>query len=260
MLKPSFAALAAILVLGSSVTVSAAPSAPVSPSEPLRKLIQAPGQDLPLPPGDSFDGLPRPDELAPPDTGPGLGAAPEPPAAREAPAAGQRVQTAPKNPQDRDAMLSELYVHLAEANDATQAEPISKTIEKLWAYTDSATTSLLMNRAATAVADKRYDLAQQLLDAVVELDPAYAEGWNRRAYVYYLQNDYEHAVGDLRRTLALDPNHYKALEGLARILSDSGQKKSALGAYKQLLRINPYMPGAAEAAKELSLEVEGRGI
>lgn len=157
-------------------------------------------------------------------------------------------------------MLAELYAHLAKAPDSVSAEPIAKTIETLWTYTSSPTIGLLMNRAQKALAERRPELALKLLDAVVGLAPDYAEGWSRRAYLYYQQNDVEHAVGDLRRTLALDPNHYKALEGLARILSESGQKKSALGAYRQLLRINPHLPGAKEAADELTVEVEGRGI
>jgi tetratricopeptide (TPR) repeat protein len=94
----------------------------------------------------------------------------------------------------------------------------------------------------------------------VELSPDYAEGWSRRAYVYYLQSDYDRAAGDLRRALALEPNHFKALDGLARILRESGQKKSALKVYEQLLRIHPFMPGAKEAVDELTLEVEGQGI
>ncbi len=102
-----------------------------------------------------------------------------------------------------------------------------------------------MGRAAKAIDEQKNDLALQLLDAVVELAPAYAEGWNRRAYVYYLQNNYKRAVGDLRRALALEPNHFKALEGLARILRDTGQKKSALEAYEQLsLKVNPTRTGA----------------
>ena len=166
----------------------------------------------------------------------------------------------PKSPQDRESMLAELYQHLAHAQDAEQAAPIAKTIEGLWSYTDSPTIALLMNRAYKAVNAKNPELALKLLDAVTDLAPDYAEGWSRRAYVYYTQNDTEHAVGDLRRALALEPNHYKALEGLARILSESGQKKSALKAYQELLRINPFMPGAKEAADALSLEVEGQGI
>jgi tetratricopeptide (TPR) repeat protein len=163
-------------------------------------------------------------------------------------------------PLDRDAMLAELYAHLAKAQSAEEAAPIAKTIESLWLQSGSDTIGLLMQRAIKAVADQKPELAMQLLDTVVELAPDYAEGWSRRAVLYYLQNDVEHAVGDLRRVLALDPNHYMALEALARILRESGQKKSALSAYQELLRIYPHLPGAKEAADELKLEVEGQGI
>lgn len=163
-------------------------------------------------------------------------------------------------PQDRDSLLAEFYTHLAQAHDATQAAPIAEAIEGLWQQSGSDTIGLLMSRSAKAIDDKNNDLALQFLDAVTELAPDYAEGWNRRAYVQFLQNNYDGAVGDLRRALALDPNHFKALEGLARILRESGQKKSALQAYREILKINPYQEGAKEAADELSVEVEGQGI
>lgn len=163
-------------------------------------------------------------------------------------------------PEDRDAMLAELYTHLAQSQDATQSAPIAEAIEQLWQQSGSDTIGVLMGRSAKAINDKKNELAMQLLDAVTELAPDYAEGWNRRAYVQYLNNNYEGAVGDLRRALALEPNHFKALEGLARILRDTGQKKAALQAYKQILKINPYQEGAKEAVDELSVEVEGQGI
>jgi len=163
-------------------------------------------------------------------------------------------------PFDRDAMLAELYAHLAKSESAEQADPVAKTIEGLWLRSGSDTVGLLVRRAMKALKDQKPELALQFLDAVVELAPDYAEGWTRRALVHYLQNDVGLAVGDLRRALALEPNHYKALEGLARILNESGQKKNALRAYQQLLRIHPYFPGAKEAADELVIEVEGRGI
>jgi tetratricopeptide (TPR) repeat protein len=207
-------------------------------------------QDAPLVPAQPDAG--QAPEGAPPDaTDPG---------AADAPDRRKSVDTKPKNPQDRDAMLAELYVHLSQAHDASQAAPIASTIEGLWGFTESPTIGVLMNRAYKALAEDRKELAVQMLDAVVELAPDYAEGWSRRAYAYYLQSDYDRAVGDLRRALALEPNHFKALDGLARILRESGQKKSALKVYEQLLRIHPYMPGAKEAADELRLEVEGQGI
>lgn len=269
MRKPSLTAFAALIALSAAlsapawaqITAQTTPrSSPFdSPLDALRPQDVdpegAPTPDMAPDHAPDADAGDAPDRLAPP--GPEAGRSPEAGGRAET---GKSANANPASPREREAMLAELYLHLAKAHDAEEAAPISKTIERLWAYTDSATISLLMNRANKAVADERYDLAQQLLDAVVELQPDYAEGWSRRAYVYYLQNDIEHAVGDLRRALALDPNHYKALDGLARILRDGGQKKSALGAYRQLLRINPFMPGAKDAADELTTEVEGRGI
>lgn len=167
---------------------------------------------------------------------------------------------APDSPAVRAKLLDELYDHLAAVNSEADAQPITEAIEKLWLYSGSDTVNLLMDRSLKAVAEKRPELALQLLDAVTELAPDFAEGWNRRAYVFYTQNDYERALGDLRRVLALEPNHFKALDGLAQIFKETGNKKAALKAYKELMQINPHQAGVADAVKELSREVEGQGI
>jgi tetratricopeptide (TPR) repeat protein len=110
------------------------------------------------------------------------------------------------------------------------------------------------------VSAKKLELAQQLLDFAVELAPDFAEAWNRRAYVYFMRNNISGALGDLRRVLALDPSHFKALDGLGQILREIGQKKPALEAFKQLLDVHPYWSGAKQAVEELSREVEGQDL
>ena len=117
-----------------------------------------------------------------------------------------------------------------------------------------------MERSAKALAEKKNDLALKLLDYAVELAPDFTEAWNRRAYVHFCSNDFERALGDLRRTLALDPNHFKALEGLAQILREVGQKRGALQAFKKLIDVHPYWSGAQQAIDELERDVEGQGI
>jgi tetratricopeptide (TPR) repeat protein len=220
------------------------------------------------------DGIPRPQDIPVPQGAPEPEAAPErlpgvrkpalPPLpdgqAAKPKESGPKESAKPAVPQDRDAMLAELYAHLAQAPDADQAAPIADSIEGLWMNSGSATINLLMQRSLKAINDQRNELAAKLLDSVVELAPDYAEGWYRRAFYNYVRNDHDRAIGDLRRALALEPNHFKALEGLARILRENGQKKAALKAYQQILRIHPYLPGAKEAADELSVEVEGQGI
>ena len=178
----------------------------------------------------------------------------------QAPAAGKGVATLPKTPAERERMLADLYALLATADDEDSAKAVSEAIERIWAHSGSATIDVLMERASKALATKNYDLAVKLLDYAVDLAPDYAEAWNRRAYVHFMREDIERALGDLRRTLALDPSHFKALEGLAQILKEIGQKKAALKAFKQLLDVHPYTAGAKQALDELEREVEGQGI
>ena len=194
---------------------------------------------------------------APPQGKPGQDRAPkaDPPAH-----AGQHGSALPQTPAERERMLADLYALLATADDEETAKAVAEAIERIWVHSGSPTVDLLMERAMKAVTDKKLDFAMQLLDHVVVLAPDFTEAWNRRAYVSFVRNDVEHALGDLRRVLALDPNHFKALEGLAQILREIGQKKPALQVYRQLLSVHPYWPGAPQAIEELEREVDGQGI
>jgi tetratricopeptide (TPR) repeat protein len=166
----------------------------------------------------------------------------------------------PRTPAEREKALNDLYALLATADDEAAAKSVSANIERLWLNSGSDTVAVLMDRAMQAQQAKKTDLAIKLLDAVVDLAPDYAEGWNRRAYMHFSENKVEQAVGDLRRVLALDPNHFKALDGLAHILKDVGQKKAALAAVRKLLEVHPYWDGAKTMADELAREVEGQAL
>ncbi len=176
------------------------------------------------------------------------------------PGAGRPLDKPPQTAEEKAKLLNDLYAHLATAEDEQAAKPIAETIERLWLYSGSDTISLLMERSAAALAAKNSELALKLLDNVVALAPDYAEGFNRRAYVLFSQNNLESAVGDLRRALALEPNHFKALDGLFQIWREHGNKRGALRVVKQLLEVNPNWPGAKQAVEELAREVEGQGI
>ncbi len=171
---------------------------------------------------------------------------------------GLASQPLPNTAGERTKLLENLYAYLATAEDEKQAQPISQAIERLWLYSGSDTVTLLMDRSAKAIGEKNHDLALKFIDAVVDLAPDFAEGWSRRAYVHHLRNDVERMVGDLRRCIALEPNHYRAMEFLGLILRETGQKKAALKAFERLLEINPNAPGVPDVVKELSRDVDGQ--
>jgi tetratricopeptide (TPR) repeat protein len=166
----------------------------------------------------------------------------------------------PKTAAERDRALGDLYALLATAEDEDAAKAIAEGIERIWLHSGSPTVDLLLGRAMHAAGEKKYDRALKLLDHVVEQAPDFTEGWSRRAYVHFQRNELRYALGDLRRALALDPNHFKSLDGLAQILREIGQKKAALEVFRHLQEVHPYWAGARQAIDELSREVEGQGI
>lgn len=173
---------------------------------------------------------------------------------------GQKTAPLPKTPAEREKALNDLYALLATSDSEDSAKAVAEGIERIWLHSGSATVDLLMQRAMKAVAENKLDLAIKLLDRVVDLAPDYPEAWNRRAFAHYKHENVERALGDLRRTLALDPNHFKALDGLSQILREVGQKKGALKVMRQLLDVHPYWPSLQQNVDELAREVEGQGI
>jgi tetratricopeptide (TPR) repeat protein len=166
----------------------------------------------------------------------------------------------PDTPSQRRRALDDLYAYLAATENARTSVPLVAAIERLWLFSGSDTIDVLMERVLKAVAEQRLELAAKLADTIVTLEPGFAEGWNRRALVAYLQGDQQNALDALSRALALEPSHFKALDGMAQIMRERGDKAAALKAYRKLLDVHPYWEGAQEAMEQLKREVEGDGI
>ena len=170
------------------------------------------------------------------------------------------LEKVPQTAEEKRRQLSNLYALLAAAESEEEAGKISGQIEKLWRLSGSDTVNLLINRAAKVAGEKRTELAEQLLDRAVTLAPDYTESFSQRAFFHFSQSNMTSAVGDLRRVLALDPNHYKAMEGLVQIWRETGNKKAAYEVLRQLIDVHPFASGAKQAYEDLKREVEGRGI
>jgi len=166
----------------------------------------------------------------------------------------------PKEPADRARGLDFLFGALKAAPDEVSAKHVEARIWAIWLQTPSDTAALLMMRAKVAMDAQQSDLALKLLDAIIKLRPDYVEAWNRRATLYYLQNDYARSLADIKQVLVREPRHFGALAGLGMIMQDLGEDKRALDAFRQALAIDPYLEKVPELVKQLSEKVEGREI
>lgn len=183
--------------------------------------------------------------------------APPPAEQKKLPEAPEKL---PRVGADRTRGLDFLFGALKAAPDPASAKHVEGRIWALWTQTSSDTTMLLMTRAKTALERKQPEVALQLLDKVVRLKPDYVEGWNRRATLYYLQNDYAKSLADIREVLKREPRHFGALAGLGMIMQEVGDEKRALDAFRKALEINPHLEKLPDMVKSLTEKVEGRPI
>jgi tetratricopeptide (TPR) repeat protein len=166
----------------------------------------------------------------------------------------------PKVGADKARGLDFLFGALKAAPDEASAKHVEARIWAIWLQTPSDTAALLMLRAKAAMDAQQSDVALKLLDAVVKLRPDYIEGWNRRATLHYLKNDYAHSLRDIEQVLIREPRHFGALAGLGMIMQELGDDKRALDAFRKALAINPHLEKVPELVKTLTEKVEGRDI
>ena len=161
---------------------------------------------------------------------------------------------------ERTKNLDFLFGALKAAPDEDSAKHVEARIWAIWLQTPSDTAALLMARAKAAVDAKKIEVAIKLLDSVIKLRPDYIEAWNRRATLYYMQNDYARSLADIREVLIREPRHFGALAGLGMIMQDVGDEKRALDAYRKALAVNPHLEKIPDQVKALTEKVEGRDI
>lgn len=71
--------------------------------------------------------------------------------------------------------------------------------------------------------------------------PEYAEGFNQRAFIHFLREDYENALVDLDKALFLSPSHVAAQSGRALTLMNLGRTDEARDQLRLALENNPWL-------------------
>jgi tetratricopeptide (TPR) repeat protein len=163
-------------------------------------------------------------------------------------------------PTDEASRLDQLFADLKRERNEKAAERIANQIWAEWRKSGSASVDLMLQWSNEAAESKKFDVALDFLDQVITLQPGFAEGWNRRATVHFMMDNYAKSMADIEHTLRLEPRHFGALTGLAAILKETGRKELALDAYERTLDIYPMMRDAQSEVATLSEELAGEGI
>lgn len=86
---------------------------------------------------------------------------------------------------------------------------------------------------------------------VIQRKPDFAEGWNKRATVYFLMGEYEKSLKDCDEVIKRNPSHFGVLAGYGQIYLRLDQPERALEYFQRALKVNPNLSGVEAAVEQL---------
>jgi tetratricopeptide (TPR) repeat protein len=128
----------------------------------------------------------------------------------------------------------------------------------LWSRSGDAEIDRLMALGSEAMQAGRHSEAIGIFSQIIEKKPEFAEGWNRRATVYYLAGQYDKSITDCHEVLKRNPRHFGALSGMGQIYVQLEDDENALHWYRRALEVNPNMLGVEMNVKLLEERLRAR--
>ncbi len=113
----------------------------------------------------------------------------------------------------------------------------------LWGRSGSGDIDRAMERGVEQMQAGRYAEAVATFSKVILRRPDFAEGWNKRATVYYLAGEYRKSLADCDEVLKRNPRHFGALSGYGQIHFMLEEYEQAIAWWRRALEVNPNMLG-----------------
>lgn len=124
--------------------------------------------------------------------------------------------------------------------DSAVRDRATSTLWHLWFHQKGAYGAQQLMEAETLVHSDQAVEADKLLSEIIAAQPDFAEAWNRRAVLRYMEADYWRVIADCQKTIQLVPYHFGALHGLGLCHSQLGNYTAAIQAFRGALDVQPY--------------------
>ncbi|SPJ30218.1 hypothetical protein TRM7615_03749 [Falsiruegeria mediterranea M17] len=143
---------------------------------------------------------------------------------------------------DHSENLAALITDIQTAETEREARIVSNKMWSYWADAPNEQAQAILDRGMSKRA--AWDLlgAREDFDALITYCPNYAEGYNQRAFVHFLNHNFQAALVDLDQALALSPDHVAALSGRALSLLGLSRIDEARETLQTALELNPWLP------------------
>ncbi|MDA7824094.1 tetratricopeptide repeat protein [Candidatus Pelagibacter sp.] len=161
---------------------------------------------------------------------------------------------------ERDTKLDKLFLELKK-NIPSLSPGIAEQIWKLWSThpTDQKLTSLL-DEGSMLVQDQQLNKAIVVFTEAIELDPSWAEAWNKRATVLFMIGEFQKSQDDIDKVLELEERHFGALAGQGMVNIQLKNYDKAKRSYQKAQEIYPAMKSSKVMIEQIEELIKRQSI
>ena len=161
---------------------------------------------------------------------------------------------------ERDAQLDKLFNELKK-NISSSSSSIAQQIWTLWSThpTDQKLTSIL-DEGSRLVQDQKLYKAISIFTDAIEIDPTWAEAWNKRATVFYMVGEFQKSQNDIDKVLKLEKRHFGALAGQGLVNIQLRNYEKAIKSYQMAQEIYPGMKSPKLMIKQIEELIKNQSI
>ena len=152
---------------------------------------------------------------------------------------------------ERDTQLDKLFDELKK-NTPSLSLQIEQQIWMLWStHPSNQKLTALLDKGSKLVQDQQLNKAIDVFTETIELDPSWAEAWNKRATVFYMVGEFQKSQDDIDKVLKLEKRHFGALAGQGLVNIQLKNYEKAIQSYKKAKEIYPSMQSPEIMIKQI---------
>ena len=160
---------------------------------------------------------------------------------------------------DRDVELDKLFLELKKNTSSS-----SSIVQKIWTLwsthpTNEKLTSIL-DEGSRLIQDQKLVRAIDIFTDAIELDPTWAEAWNKRATVYYMIGEFQKSQDDIDKVLELENRHFGALAGQGMVNIGLKNYDKAKLSYQKAQEIYPAMKSSKIMIEQIEELIKRQSI
>ena len=157
--------------------------------------------------------------------------------------------------------LDKLFYELKRSDNTSDAKVLEEKIWKLWiTHPSEESLTNLLAKGSTYMFQNQLTSAHNVFSKAIELDPNWAEAWNKRATVLYLMGNFELSQNDIDIVLSLEKRHFGALSGQGLVQTALQNYQKAIDSYIEAHKIYPALETPLIMIEKLKVLIQKESI